>query len=140
MVFGRKIDTCLSRQEQLLAVLADRREWDRLVKSHFIYWSSEKFTNFNMPSMANLRQDLCTEWITREKEGIEKWETETISISKNIFCKFLHELIKLNNANTNLLSVIPVVYYAPINVNPVGGECGQGVGIWQILKFFDQIP
>jgi len=30
-------------------------------------------------------------------------------------------------------------YYAPINVNPVGGECGQGVGIWQILKFFDQI-
>ena len=30
--------------------------------------------------------------------------------------------------------------YAPINVNPVGGECGQGVGIWQILKFFDQIP
>ena len=32
--------------------------------------------------------------------------------------------------------------YAPINVNPVGGEgkCRQGVGIWQILKFFDQIP
>ena len=30
--------------------------------------------------------------------------------------------------------------YAPINVNPVRGECGQGVGIWQILKFFDQIP
>ena len=29
---------------------------------------------------------------------------------------------------------------APINVNPVGGECGQGVGIWQILKFLDQIP
>ena len=32
---------------------------------------------------------------------------------------------------------------APINVNPVGrrgGECAQGVGIWQILKFFDQIP
>ena len=29
---------------------------------------------------------------------------------------------------------------APINVNPVGGgECGQGVGIWQILKFFYQI-
>ena len=32
------------------------------------------------------------------------------------------------------------VFYAPINVNPVGGECGQGVGIWQILNFFDQIP
>ena len=34
------------------------------------------------------------------------------------------------------------VVYAPINVNPVGGrgECGQGVGIRQILKFFDQIP
>ena len=35
-------------------------------------------------------------------------------------------------------------FNAPINVNPVrdggGGECGQGVGIWQILKFFDQIP
>ena len=30
--------------------------------------------------------------------------------------------------------------YAPINVNPVRGECGQGVGIWQISKFFDQIP
>ena len=30
--------------------------------------------------------------------------------------------------------------YAPINVNPMGGEYGQGVGIWQILKFFDQIP
>ena len=32
---------------------------------------------------------------------------------------------------------------APINVNPVGGGgrvCGQGVGIWQILKFSDQIP
>ena len=31
---------------------------------------------------------------------------------------------------------------APINVSPVGGggDCGQGVGIWQILKFFDQIP
>ena len=32
---------------------------------------------------------------------------------------------------------------APINVNPAGGgwvECGQGVVIWQILKFFDQIP
>ena len=33
---------------------------------------------------------------------------------------------------------------APINVKPVGwgggGECGQGVGIWQILKFLDQIP
>ena len=33
-----------------------------------------------------------------------------------------------------------VLFYAPINVNPVRGECGQGVGIWQILKFFDQIP
>ena len=38
------------------------------------------------------------------------------------------------------------VVYAPINVNPVGRggggrrECGQGVGIRQILKFFDQIP
>ena len=35
------------------------------------------------------------------------------------------------------------LFNAPINVNPVGGgggECGQGVGIWQILKFFDQIP
>ena len=35
------------------------------------------------------------------------------------------------------------MFYAPINVNPVGGggrECGQGVGIWQTLKFFDQIP
>ena len=21
-----------------------------------------------------------------------------------------------------------------------GGECGQSVGIWQIFKFFDQIP
>ena len=30
--------------------------------------------------------------------------------------------------------------YAPININPVWGECGQGVGISQILKFFDQIP
>ena len=33
--------------------------------------------------------------------------------------------------------------HAPINVNPVGGggeEYGQGVGIWQILKFFHQIP
>ena len=31
---------------------------------------------------------------------------------------------------------------APIKVNPVGGggECVQGVGIWQILKIFDQIP
>ena len=29
--------------------------------------------------------------------------------------------------------------YAPINVNPVKRECGQGVGIWQILKFLDQI-
>ena len=28
---------------------------------------------------------------------------------------------------------------ALINVNPVRGECGQRVGIWQILKFFDQI-
>ena len=34
------------------------------------------------------------------------------------------------------------MYYAPINVNPVagggggGGECGQGGGIWKILKFF----
>ena len=29
-----------------------------------------------------------------------------------------------------------------MNVNPVGGggECGQGVGIWEIVKFFDQIP
>ena len=34
----------------------------------------------------------------------------------------------------------PSKFNAPINVNPVGGECGQGVGIWQILKFFDQIP
>ena len=35
------------------------------------------------------------------------------------------------------------MFYAPINVNPVGGGgggCGQGAGIWQILKFFDQIP
>ena len=24
----------------------------------------------------------------------------------------------------------PLSYYAPINVNPVAGECGQGVGIW----------
>ena len=30
---------------------------------------------------------------------------------------------------------------APINVNPMGGgEYRQGVGIWQILKFFDQTP
>lgn len=56
-----EIDTCLSRQEQLLAVMADRGEWDRLVKSHFIYWSSEKLTNFGMPAMANLRQDMRTE-------------------------------------------------------------------------------
>ena len=29
-----------------------------------------------------------------------------------------------------------------MNVFPAGGgggECGQGTGIWQILKFFDQI-
>ena len=34
------------------------------------------------------------------------------------------------------------IYNAPINVNPVGGggECRQGVRIWQILKFFYQIP
>ena len=25
--------------------------------------------------------------------------------------------------------VIKSMYYAPINVNPVGGECGQGMGI-----------
>ena len=62
MAFGRKIDTSLSRQEQLLAVLADRGEWDRLVKSHVIYWSSEKFTNFSIPTiMANLKQDMHTE-------------------------------------------------------------------------------
>ena len=31
---------------------------------------------------------------------------------------------------------------ALINVNLVGGggNCGQGVGIWQSLKFLDQIP
>ena len=35
--------------------------------------------------------------------------------------------------------------YTPININHVGGGggvsagCGQGVGIWQILRFFDQI-
>ena len=31
---------------------------------------------------------------------------------------------------------------APINVNPWGGGggCGQGGGMWQILKFFDKIP
>ena len=32
-------------------------------------------------------------------------------------------------------------HYAPINVNPVrGGECGQGVGIWQILNFLIKFP
>ena len=31
--------------------------------------------------------------------------------------------------------------YAPINVNPVGGgECGQGVGIWQIFKSVKKAP
>ena len=68
--------------------MADRGEWDRLVKLHFIYWSSEKLTNFGMPAMANLRQDMRTEWITREKEEIEKWETETIRISNNNVCEF----------------------------------------------------
>ena len=43
--------------------------------------------------------------------------------------------------NKVLEKLPPQLYYAPFNVNPVGGgECGQGVGIWQILKFFDQIP
>ena len=37
------------------------------------------------------------------------------------------------------------MHNAPINVNPVGtggggGGFGQRVGIWQILKFLDQIP
>ena len=33
------------------------------------------------------------------------------------------------------------MFYAPINVNPVGGgEWGQGVGIWQTLNLLDQIP
>ena len=37
------------------------------------------------------------------------------------------------------------MFYAPNNVNPVGGLGGEGGvrarnGIWQILKFFDQIP
>ena len=61
MVFGRNIDTSLSRQEQLLAVIADIGEWNTLFKSHFIYWSSEKLTNFGVPAMANLRQDMRTE-------------------------------------------------------------------------------
>ena len=44
----------------------------------------------------------------------------------------LREEVELSNTRTA---------YAPINVNPVrGGECGQGVRIWQILKFFDLIP
>ena len=34
-----------------------------------------------------------------------------------------------------------VIMHLSGNVNPVGGgECQQGVGIWQILKIFDQIP
>ena len=61
-----------------------------------------------MPAMANLRQDMRTEWITREKEEIEKWETETIRISNNNVCKFLHEF-KLYNSNTNLLSILQFV-------------------------------
>ena len=35
------------------------------------------------------------------------------------------------------------MHNAPININPVGtggGGFGQRVGIWQILKFLDQIP
>ena len=44
-----------------------------------------------------------------------------------------------------LFTIIIDCYYfgstnAPISVNPVGGGSEQGVGSWQILKFFDQIP
>ena len=54
---------------------------------------------------------------------------------------YTHSVILVIQA-VRLVSYLGLWRYAPIKVNPVGGggECGQGVGIWQILKFFDQIP
>ena len=55
-----------------------------------------------------------------------------VFVTKRTICSY--EYMKITYENRG------VENNAPINVNPVGRECGQGVGIWQILKFFDQIP
>ena len=57
-----------------------------------------------------------------------------------VLLKLTLGLIKWTIGSVNK-EIFSTLYNAPINVNPVGGgECRQGVGIWQILKFFDLIP
>ena len=60
-----------------------------------------------------------------------------VSLKKNLFSSWIEAL---QSVCENLRGTTGP--YAAINVNPVGGggECEQGVKIWQILKFFDQIP
>ena len=43
--------------------------------------------------------------------------------------KISHELPNVSLIKTLLICTCILVHYAPINVNPVRGECGQGVGI-----------
>ena len=62
-------------------------------------------------------------------------------ICRPCYKNIIHHVVYVYPPNHFLLSPLWILWHnAPINVNPVRGECGQGVGIWQISKFFDQIP
>ena len=65
----------------------------------------------------------------------------TSRVTTLVLLKLTLGLIKWTIGSVNK-EIFSTLYNAPINVNPVGGggECRQGVGIWQILKFFDLIP
>ena len=71
-------------------------------------------------------------WCTKQLVIMPRWHSANLQL---YFVK-VKSIISKKNCQNTFSSCIN----APINVNPVGGgECGQGVGIWQILKFFDQI-
>ena len=51
-----------------------------------------------------------------------------------------HEFLEKLNMQVNILILKQILCtYECISRGGGGGGCGQGTGIWQILKFFDQI-
>ena len=72
----------------------------------------------------------CKAFDARKLERIQERALRAVYNDRNATYEELLEKGRLSSLENRLLQdILILMYNAPINVNPVGGECGQGEGI-----------